>query len=129
MSHFVKIQTVIRERELLKQALADLGHSFEEGDGLEVRGDSRGVERAEIVVRTGTSFDVGFRRTGDQYEIVADWYRVERTSSLRRREFVEAVTRRYAYRVVLAQAREQDLIVEEETLEDGNIVLVLSERG
>ena len=129
MSHFVRIKTVLREREILKDALRDLGLAFEEGESLAIRGDSRQTETAEIVVRAGGGFDVGFRRSGEEYEIVADWYRVERSSSLRRKDLVEAVSRRYAYRVVLAEAREQDLVVEEETLEDGNIVIVLSERG
>jgi hypothetical protein len=129
MSHFVRIMTVLREREILKDALRDLGLAFEEGEGLEVRGDARRTETAEVVVRTTGGFDVGFRPSGEEYEIVADWYRVERSSSLRRKDFVEAVTRRYAYRVVLAEARAQNLVVEEETLEDGNIVIVLSERG
>ncbi len=129
MSHFVKIRTIIRETELLQQALRDLGFSFREGEGLVVRGDARKTETAEIVVATGSSWDIGFRRTGEGYEIVADWYRIEQRTPLRRKEFHEKVARRYAYHVVLAQAREQDLVVEEETVEDGNIVLVLSEKG
>ena len=61
--------------------------------------------------------------------MVADWYRVEQLTPLRRQDFVSSVTRRYAYNVILAQAREQNLVVEEERLESGDIVIVLSERG
>ena len=129
MSHFVRIHTIIREREHLLQALRDMGLAFDEGPGLEVRGDSRRTESADIVVRTGSGSDVGFRKAGDEYEIVADWYRVEQVSSLRRGEFVAAVSRQYALHVVRAQAREQGLIVEEERTEGGDIVIVLSERG
>ncbi len=128
MSHFVRIQTEIRERDRLIESLRDLGVAFEQGDGLEVRGDRRRSECAEVVVRAAPGADIGFRRAGDSYEVVADWYRVEQSSSIRRDTFLADLRRRYAYRVVLDQAREQNLIVEEERLENGDVVLVLTER-
>ena len=129
MSHFITIRTDLREREHLLAALRDLGHVPEEGEGLTVSGDSQKTETAEILVRTGCGFDVGLRRAGEGYEVVADWYRVEQLTSLRRQAFIRELTRRYAYRVICAQAKEQNLIVEEERVENGDIVIVLSERG
>ena len=130
MSHFVRIQTVIREDEILRESLRALGYSFDEGESLPVRGDARSSETAQIVVRTGTGYDVGFRRSGEAYEIVADWYRVEQGTPLRRQAFIDEVTRQYSVLVVRAQAREQNLVIEEETVdEEGRIVITLSERG
>lgn len=129
MSHFIKIQTEIRERERLLDALRDLGVDVETGDGLLVRGDQRREERAEVVVRAAIGVDIGFRRVGETYEVVADWYRVEQQSQLRRERFLADLTQRYARGIVLDQAKEQNLIVEEERLSNGDIVLVLSERG
>jgi hypothetical protein len=129
MSHFVRLETEFQERDRLIESLRELGHEVEEGERLEVRGDRRRSERAEIVVRAAPGADIGFRRSGDAYEVVADWYRVEQSSPVRRDAFLAGLKLRYAYRVVLDQAKEQNLIVEEEKLANGDIVLVLTERG
>lgn len=133
MSHFVKIRTQIREREHLVQALRDLHYQFQVAENLahlSIRGFAGNTERAEVIVDTGSKYDIGFRRSADQYEMVADWWGVEGNSKLRQQTFVQEVNRRYAYNVVLDQAHEQHLIFEDEqTLENGNVVLLLSERG
>ena len=129
MSHFVRIQTEIREREHLMQALRDLNYQFQVGEELPVRGFP-GQERAEIVVATGSNYDIGFRRQIEQYEVVADWWGVETHTPIRQRTFLEQLNQRYSYNLIKEHAREQCLVVEEEqTLPNGDIVLVLSERG
>lgn len=128
MSHFVTIRTELREREALLEALRDLGLAFEEGKDLPVRGDQRREERAEIVVHAAPGADVGFRRTGEAYEAVADWYRLEQQTGMKRPAFLARLSQRYGYHIVLAQAKDQNLIVEEEVLPDGEIILTLSER-
>lgn len=130
MSHFVRIRTQIQEREQLVQALRDLHYQFQAGENLIVRGFVNNTERAEVVVDTGSKYDIGFRRSAGQYEMIADWWGVEGNSRLRQQSFVQDVNRQYAYNVVLDQAREQNLLVEEEqTLENGDVVIILSERG
>lgn len=130
MSHFVKIRTQIREREHLVQALRDLHHQFQEGENLPVRGWSGNRERAEVVVDTGSEYDIGFRRQAEAYELVADWWGVEGNTPIRQQSFIQQVNRQYSYNLIQDQVREQDLIVEEEeTLENGDTVIVLSERG
>lgn len=130
MSHFVRLRTQIREREHLVQALRDLHHQFREGENLPVRGYRGDSTRAEVVVDTGTAYDIGFCRSADQYEVVADWWGVHGGSQLRQNDFIQQVNRRYAYNVIRDQAREQNLIIEEErTLANGDVVFVLSERG
>jgi hypothetical protein len=129
MSHFVTIRTQLREREHLLQALRDLGFSFKEEEGSKVRGDATREEQAEIVADAGGGYGIGFRLKEGEYEVVADWYSIQSATSLRRERFFQQLKQRYAYHVIRNQAKEQNLIVEEEKLEDGNIVLVLSERG
>ena len=130
MSHFVKIRTQIREREHLTQALRDLHYQFQEGENLVVRGFAGNQETAEVVVNTGSQYDIGFRRQAQEYEVVADWWGVEGNTPIRQQAFVQQVSRQYSYNLIRDQARVQDLIVEEEeTLENGDIVIVLSERG
>ena len=130
MSHFVRIQTQIREREHLVQALRDLHHRFREGENLVVHGPSGSRETAQIVVDTGSNYDIGFRRTAQEYEVEADWWGVERHSPIRQEQFMQQINRQYAYNLIHEQAREQNLLIEEEEpLANGDLVIILSERG
>jgi hypothetical protein len=134
MSHFLKIMTQIREREQLVAALRDLHHQFQaspnQANDLLVRGYRGNQEHAEVVVNTGSAYDIGFQRKPQGYEMVADWWGVEGNSPIRRDAFIQQVNRQYAYNVIRDQVREQNLIVEEErTLENGDVVITLSERG
>jgi hypothetical protein len=130
MSHFLKIKTQIREREHLVQALRDLHYQFREGENLVVRGWSGSRETAQIVVDTQCNYDIGFRRQATEYEVVADWWGVENNSPIRQQSFLQDINRQYSYNLIHEHAREQNLIVEEEqTLENGDVVILLSERG
>ena len=130
MSHFVRIRTQIREQQHLTQTLRDLHYQFQKNQNLVVRGYAGNRETAEVVVQTGSAYDIGFQRKANEYEVVADWWGVERNSSIRQDSFVQQVSRQYAYNLIHDQAREKNLIVEEEqTLENGDVVIILSERG
>lgn len=130
MSHFLKIRTEIREQEHLVQALRDLHYQFQEGENLVVRGYAGNRETAQVVVDTASQYDIGFQRKADNFEVVADWWGVERNSPIRQQAFIQQVNRQYAYNLIREQAREQNLIVEEEqSLENGDVVIILSERG
>jgi hypothetical protein len=82
------------------------------------------------VVNTGSAYDIGFQRKAEGYEMVADWWGVERNSQIKQNTFIQQINRQYAYNVIRDQIREQDLIMEEErTLENGDVIITLSERG
>ncbi|MCX6620688.1 MAG: DUF1257 domain-containing protein [Acidobacteria bacterium] len=130
MSHFVRIRTQIREREHLVQALRDLHYRFQEGQNIVVRGFAGNRETADVVVDTGSKYDIGFRRQAEEFEVIADWWGVETSTKIRQQTFLAQVSQRYAYNLVKEQAREQYLMVEEEQeLENGDVVILLSERG
>jgi len=130
MSHFQRIRTQIREREHLVQALRDLHYQFQEGENLVVRGFAGNRETAQVVVDTGSNYDIGFQRKAEEYEVVADWWGVHGNTQIRQETFIQQVNRQYAYNLIRDQAREQNLIFEdEETLENGDVVIILSERG
>ena len=130
MSHFVRIRTQIREREHLVQALRDLHYQFQEGQNQQVRGYQGNKACAEIVVNTNSQYDIGFQRHQQEYEVVADWWGVEGNTPIRQKSFLQEINRQYAYNLIKDQAVEQNLIVEEEqTMENGDTIIVLSERG
>ncbi len=136
MSHYTLVRTQIRELPLLLQALDEMGFTHvEQYDkpqhlyGFE--GDVR-PETAEVIVRRefvgNASNDLGFRRlpSGEYEAVVSEYDR----QSQRVRALLAELKRCYAYQVIQDQIREQDLVVEsEETLENGDTVIVLSERG
>lgn len=130
MSHFQRLRLQIREREHLVQALRDLHYQYQEGENLIVRGYAGNRETAQVVIDTGSQYDIGFRRNAEEFEVVADWWGVEGKTRIRQQPFLQEVQRQYAYNLIREQAREQNLIVEEErTLENGDMVILLTERG
>jgi len=134
MSHFLKIMTEIREREQLLATLRDLHYQHQtspnQTNDLLVRGYSGNQERAEVVVNTGSAYDIGFQKKTDGYEVVADWWGVQNNTQIKQNAFIQQINRQYAYNVIRDQIREQDLIMEEErTLENGDVIITLSERG
>ena len=133
MSHFLTISTQLREREPLIAALRDLHHRFQASerrtDDVLVRGYQGNQAHAEIVVDTGTAYDIGFQRKGDCYEMVADWWGVEK-GQVKQQTFLQQLNQQYGRNIVHDQVREQNLLVEDErTLENGDIVITLSERA
>jgi len=112
MSHFTKVHTKITDLVCLKQAIADLGYTCEEG-AVEVRGYRGARERADLVIRTGSSYDVGLRKVGEGYELVADWWGVETGTGIPQDQFVNRLTQRYALHKVTTEAKKQGFTVAE----------------
>ncbi len=123
MSHFTSIKTRMVQREFLLKALADLGYAPVEG-ALEIRG-YLGVRTAvEIKIATqNPEYDIGFRKTGETYQCVADWFGLREIDQTR---FIEQITQRYAYHAARAKLEEQGFaLASEEKQKDGRIHLVL----
>ncbi len=123
MSHFTRIKTQMVEKEYLRQALKDLGYAWKEGS-VEIRGFGGQRTRVEIKVATKSpAYDIGFRKAGDAYEVVADWWGVP---GINREEFLRQVTQRYAYHAARAKLEEQGFaLISEEVQQGERIHLVL----
>ena len=125
MSHFTTLKTQIVSKDYLKQSLEDLDIAYEEGD-LEIRG-YQGI-RTPVEIRIPTAnpdYDLGFRKSGDTYELVADWYGVK---DIEQHEFLGQVMQRYAYRVALEQLAQQDFTVVEEEIQADNTIHITVRR-
>jgi hypothetical protein len=122
MSHISRVRTQMVEKEYLLKALADLGYSYEEGNFHISRGRSEQTN-VEIRVRIPLSYDVGFKKTGEHYEIIADWWGVRSSD---KKKMTSVLLQRYAYHATLAKLTDQGFeLVNEETSEKGEIRLVL----
>ena len=125
MSHFTTLKTRIVSKEHLKQALHDLELQYEEGR-TEIRG-YQGI-RTPVDIRLPTAnpdYQIGFRKQGDTYEIVADWYGIE---DIDRQGFLKQITQRYAYRVAKEQLEQQDFTVVEEEVQGDNTIHITVRR-
>lgn len=122
MSHFSKIQTQIVDKDFLTQAIKDLGMNYEEGN-LQILGFGGQKASVEIKIKLPFSHDIGFRKTGEFYEIVADWAVIR---GVKKDEFVQKLSQRYAYHAARTKLEEQGFtLIEEQVADTGQIKLVL----
>jgi hypothetical protein len=89
------------------------------------------ADTAEVIVRRKfvgrLSNDIGFKlqESGEYQAIISEYDRRKYSPA-----WLQNLSQRYSYNLVKEQAREQSLVVEEEQeLENGDIVILLSERG
>ena len=130
MSHFTQVQTVIRDQALLEEALRQLNYQFQSGERVLVRGYQGNQESAQVVIDTGSDYDIGFQRQADQsFAVCTDWWGVRNKTKLRQESFLQELNRTYAHLAVKQQVIKQGLIIEEENiLPNGEIELVVCER-
>ena len=130
MSHFTQVQTVIRDQALLEEALRQLNYQFQSGESVLVRGYQGNQESAQVVIDTGSDYDIGFQRQADQsFAVCADWWGVRNKTKLREESFLQELNRTYAHLAVKQQVIRQGLIIESENiLPNGEIELVVCER-
>ena len=123
MSHFTRLKTTMVEKDYIVKALADLGYTCEVGD-LTVRGYGGSRTRVEIKVPTNNPrYDIGFRKSGKSYEMVADWYGIPDIKNVL---LTQQLTQRYAYHATIAKLQEQRFSkVSEEVDENGRIHIML----
>jgi hypothetical protein len=132
MSHFTRLRTTIKDREVLERCLEEMGYDVLEGG--RISGFS-GRRRVDLRVPVRRGYEIGFKQAQDgTYEVIADWWGVEGTNSgdfSRRleRQFEDIqreVRRQYALETVLEKSREQGFdVVEQQHREDGSIRVVV----
>lgn len=121
MSHFTRVRTQIMELAYLKQALDDLEYRYEEGR-LKIRGFAGRKTPVDLKIHT-KGYPIGFRKAGNAYELVADWWGVR---GVNQQTFLQEITRRYAYHAAREKLEAQGFsLVSEEVEEDAQIHLVL----
>ena len=123
MSHFTTLKTQIIEKAYLKKALDDLGYSYLE-DNQQINGYAGNKTTAEIKITTSNrNYDIGFRKSGNSYEVIADWWGIK---DINQEKFLQTVYQRYAYHAATAKLEEQGFsLVTEEVQEESRIHLVL----
>ena len=120
MSHFTTIAVEIKNGDLLQQTLKELGYPVHENTV--VRGYLGNEIKADYVIPMPNGYDLGFRKMGDRYELIADMWGVAMDIPA----FVAEVHQQYAAKSVVQSASNQGFVIEQkEILEDGTIRIVV----
>ena len=123
MSHFSKIQTSLKDLNLLKQALTDLGIKWD-SESQTVRGYKEQTSFANLVIKQNNNYDIGFTWNGFEYQLVADLQFWQQPWSVE--SFLDKVSQRYAYNSIIQATAEQGFkTVEEINQKNGTIKLTL----
>jgi len=110
------------DKKYILQALKDMGFSYQEGDQ-QVSGFGGQKTAVDIRIPLKLSYDVGLRKKGSAYELVADWFGVK---GIKQKDFTDRLMQRYAYHATRAKLEDQGFdMVEEEVAETGQIRIVL----
>lgn len=120
MSHFTTIKVQIKNGDILRQVLQELGYKVE--CNTMVRGYMGNKTKADYVVRQINGYDLGFRLAGENYELVADFWGAQ----IDEQEFINAITQKYAHKSLMTTVQSQGFTIEqEETLADGTVRVVV----
>ena len=127
MSHFTKIKTMLKDGITIVKALKQMGFDVSTQKG-SIVGYS-GTRNADIRVKIGGSYRIGFVKGYNGYEVVADWWTVKQKSKWTKEKFMQMIAQRYVYFKVIEKAEENNWnIVTEEAEKDGSIKMVLEEK-
>ena len=108
MSHFSTIKTKFKDKDILLKSLQVLGHEVQE-DVLLV--NPQGHDHKQWNVCVALNDEVGFKWTGDEYELVAemdDWNFDEPVQ-----RFIDRLTQQYAEQTILSKIEEQGFQIQE----------------
>ncbi len=123
MSHFSKIQTSLKDLDLLKTALNDLSIHWEP-EVNQVRGYKDQTTFANLVIKQVNNYDIGFSWNGFEYQLIADTQFWQQPWSIEL--FLDRVSQRYAYNSIVNSTSDQGFHTVNETVqEDGSIKLTL----
>ncbi|MFM6486570.1 MAG: DUF1257 domain-containing protein [Dolichospermum sp.] len=120
MSHFTTIKVDIKQGEVLLQVLQELGYQVEQNT--QVRGYMGDKTNAEYVIRQANGYDLGFRKNGEGYELVADFWGAE----INQQEFINNISQKYAHKTLMETIQTEGFNVEEEeVLADGTLRVIV----
>jgi Protein of unknown function (DUF1257) len=120
MSHFSTLRVQIKNGVVLHESLTALGYKVQQD--VPVRGYHGLQTTADYVIQQSNGYDLGFRRSGEVYELVADFW----GAGVDSKAFIDRVTQKYAHKMLMQTVQQQGFNVEaEEVLQDGTVRVVV----
>ena len=128
MSHFTKINTKIKERPYLIEALELMGHDVQENQELVITNPSHAENHPVVHAEVAISNDIGFRwneetQTYDLYSDHDTW-----NNNVPVERFADKVTQQYARVAIYDAVKEMGFQVQEEWEMDDNSIEITATR-
>ena len=123
MSHISVMKIAFADRDLLLQALSDLGYETEEGEDLRITDGVKSV-KVDFLVKIPYTESIGFRKGKNGWQLTADWFRV----NLKRKEFENRLKQQYAYLSVKRSLEKQGFAIDEETRDEAQRIHITLRR-
>ena len=128
MSHFTKINTKIKERPYLIEALELMGHDVQENQNLVITNPSHAENHPVVHAEVAISNDIGFRwneetQTYDLYSDHDTW-----NNSVPVERFADKVTQQYARVTIYNTVEQLGFQVQEEWEMDDNSIEITATR-
>lgn len=123
MSHISVMKVAFADRDLLLQALAELGYEVEEGEDLRVTDGIKSM-KVDFLVRIPWTEPIGFRKGKNGWQMAADWFRV----NLKRGDFENSLKQKYAYLSVKQSLINQGFQLTEEHQDDKQRIHIVLRR-
>lgn len=123
MSHFTKIQTTIKDLDLLQHALTDLGLIWE-NNTCNLQAGKNIEQKVDVLIKQSNLSHIGFVWNNGMYNLVADLQLWQQQWSLE--VFLDKLSQKYAYHSIIEETRRQGFEKTEQIYrEDGSIKVVV----
>ncbi|MBQ6519658.1 MAG: DUF1257 domain-containing protein [Anaerolineaceae bacterium] len=123
MSHISVMKVAFSDRDVLLQALSDLGYETEQGENLHITDGIKSV-KVDFLVKVPYTESIGFRKGKNGWQLTADWFRV----NLDRKSFENQLKQRYAYLSVMQSLEKQGFQVAEEARDEKQRIHIVLRR-
>jgi len=128
MSHFTRVKTKINDLVRLKQVLQELDYTFLEAgqnSSLAIKGWDKLTQDVQLEIKTGCSYSVGVILNENNLEFVADWWGLETYTGVTQEDFINKITRKYAYSTVMDKIKEKGYSIVTEEIDDKQNIRIL----
>jgi len=123
MSHFTKVKTSLKDLDMIKKSLDDLGINWNTTMTV-LKGYKAQNQSVNLVIKQNNNYDIGFTWNGIEYHLIADlqfWQQPWPVDI-----FLDKITQRYAYNSIIKTTEEERFQrIEETSQENGSIRLIL----
>jgi len=104
MSHFTKVQIKIYDKEALEEILKEMGYTISNSKFL--IGYNGSKTKVDFQIKLINSYNIGFKKVDNHYEIVADWYGVK---NINQTNFLRELKQKYALNIIKKELKKGNL--------------------
>lgn len=110
MSHISKIDTKIKDLNILKKSLDALSMKYVEPENnqkivVHGYGTDEDIEDCIFEIKTESKYSIGLRKVNEGYEFVADWWAIETFTGQKQDYYLNKITRQYAYDTIIEKVK------------------------